>query len=157
LGATGKPKNKNIIRMIRHEEKKKRFGIIYLSAKAAESIPFQPRKDIANEEWVQLCLNDLELGVAGVQREGGVGGLACLTGAGEEIEREDLHVDKRSNGFGQKTGQEGTPLEGFVFYEGFVGGGVGGWRLKPLARIIVLRGRPRWKVCDAKQIIFFFL
>lgn len=66
-------------------------NVTYLGSQRAQSLPVQARQDVADEGQVELRLDHLELGVARVQRERGGARLACFAGAGEEVEREELH------------------------------------------------------------------
>lgn len=70
----------------------------YLGGGGGEGDPVEARQDVAEQLGVELDVFGDELGVFGVQREGGGGCLAGLDGAGQEVERENLHVRGRRVG-----------------------------------------------------------
>ncbi len=59
---------------------------MYLVAKPLQRIPLDAREDVADEEGVEVRLDNLELCIAGVQWESGRRRLAGLPRAREEIE-----------------------------------------------------------------------
>jgi hypothetical protein len=67
----------------------------HLLTYAPERIPMDARQDVPNEERVQVDSDNLELRVARVQRERGRAGLAGFACAANEIERDDLHPDRK--------------------------------------------------------------
>lgn len=68
----------------------------YLSCNRSNLRPHQPRQNILQEVEVEVCLDDFELGVARVEGEGGSFCFAGFDGAGEEVEREELHLGLRA-------------------------------------------------------------
>lgn len=74
------------------EGKEERRRKTYFIHHAPQLRPHQARQDVLQEGQVDVCLDDLELRVARVQGERSGRGFARFDGAGEEVEREELHV-----------------------------------------------------------------
>lgn len=63
----------------------------YLRGGGGEGVPVQTGEQVREELGVDLDVFGDELGVFGVQGEGGGGCFAGLDGAGQEVQGEDLH------------------------------------------------------------------
>ena len=63
----------------------------YLSRNIPHLLPHKPRQYILQKRQIDLRLHDFQLGLARVQGKRGRRRLAGLDGAGEEVEREELH------------------------------------------------------------------
>lgn len=73
------------VKIIR-EQSWERTGKTNLSRDSRERLPIQSRQHVRQQFRVRRQVLGDELGVLGMQREGGRGGLAGLDGAGEEVQ-----------------------------------------------------------------------
>lgn len=64
----------------------------YLCSGGFEALPVDPRQDVGDEGEVEIDFLLLELSVAEVEGKGLRRRLAGFDGAGEEVDREDLHL-----------------------------------------------------------------
>jgi hypothetical protein len=64
----------------------------YLATNRPQFWPHEARQYVCQERQVDLGLEDLELSVARVQREGCDVRFACLDRAGQKVESEELHL-----------------------------------------------------------------